>query len=596
MAVLAVTFLATAWGLGASAGWRPWIVLGGGVLASIGMVWSTSRTRTTAMAQVQATTASLRKSEAEARKLALVASRTESGVLITDAAGRIEWANESFTRMSEFTPEFVQGQGIDDLAERCWTAETAARLRARMRGGLGFAGEIRARSRSGQMFWADTQVQPVRDGGGVLTNFIVVQRDITESRLAAESMKQSEERYRAIVGNIPGAVYRCSPHEGRAMHFVSNHIGALTGREAEGFILGRRWTLREMIESEDLARLDRAVEEAVRLQEPYVVEYRIRDSGGRERWVYEKGRAAYTADGEPLWLDGVLFDITDRKQAEREQASLVKAEAERNRLRETVKSMEQLLGVVAHELRTPLAGLRMTAELAMTQPGNPEIQRNCLEQMRGTAVGMSETVERMLEGAQVTGGKMTWSWGTVDLEGVCREGVRLAEALAKGTGVEVSGSVAPGCEAMKGDGAAVQRLLTNLVGNACRHTGEGRVQISVEPWRPEGGGRGVLVRVADTGRGVSVGEVRGLGEPFALSRGGMGDRQTGVLGGTGLGLFICRTIAAAHGGRIRLASELGVGTVVSAMLRTDLGWPVTGEQSPEPIEVTALEAREARAA
>ncbi|MCP4203621.1 MAG: PAS domain-containing protein, partial [bacterium] len=138
---------------------------------------------------------------------------------------------------------------------------------------------------------------------------------IANARLFDE-LEASERRLRTLISNLPGAVYRRDADDEWSVQFVSDEMERLTGYPAGDFRGGAGWTYSSLVHPDDLERVRRIVADAVERKEPYVLEYRIVTAEGREKWVYEKGRAEYGEDGAPLWLDGATFDVTDRKLAE----------------------------------------------------------------------------------------------------------------------------------------------------------------------------------------------------------------------------------------------------------------------------------------
>ena len=143
---------------------------------------------------VQERTAALAAAEAESRKLALVASRTYNGVIITDAAGRIEWTNAAFTRITGYAAEDVIGQAPDALLSGPDTAATTRAEQARARKeNRGFQVEVLNYRKDGTPFWALIDGQPVFDAEGRVLNFLVVQVDITKRKQAEEELLIARE-------------------------------------------------------------------------------------------------------------------------------------------------------------------------------------------------------------------------------------------------------------------------------------------------------------------------------------------------------------------------------------------------------------------
>jgi PAS domain S-box-containing protein len=141
----------------------------------------------------------------------------------------------------------------------------------------------------------------------------VIQR---ENRLAQASLESSEEQHRTLVDNIPGAVYRCAFDDKWTIDFMSGAIEELTGYPSESFVGSRvnGWTTIE--HPEDAELLAEVIHRDVAAGRPYAHEYRIVRADGEVRWVLDKGQAAYGPQGEVLWLDGVLLDVTGRKLTE----------------------------------------------------------------------------------------------------------------------------------------------------------------------------------------------------------------------------------------------------------------------------------------
>ncbi len=133
---------------------------------------------------------------------------------------------------------------------------------------------------------------------------------------AKQRLSDSEERYRSLVQSLPGAVYRCALDAEWTIQFMSDYIETLSGYPLGDFIDNRVRSYASIIYPDDLAMVDRVVREGVAAHAPYSLEYRIVHADATPRWVYERGQAAYGRQGEVLWLDGVITDISERKQAE----------------------------------------------------------------------------------------------------------------------------------------------------------------------------------------------------------------------------------------------------------------------------------------
>jgi PAS domain S-box-containing protein len=128
----------------------------------------------------------------------------------------------------------------------------------------------------------------------------------------------------SLARNIPGAIYRCALDRDWTMHLIGEEIERITGYPAEDFVENRRRTFVSLIHVEDREHVERTVWDAVRAGRPFELEYRVVTASGDERWVLERG-CAVRGDREE-WLDGIIFDITERRRFE-EAARRAEAEA-----------------------------------------------------------------------------------------------------------------------------------------------------------------------------------------------------------------------------------------------------------------------------
>ncbi|HAG85789.1 MAG TPA: PAS domain-containing sensor histidine kinase [Cyanobacteria bacterium UBA12227] len=140
----------------------------------------------------------------------------------------------------------------------------------------------------------------------------------TNAQEVQDLLKQSEARFQTLVANIPGAVYRCAYDSAWTMTFLSDAIQDISGYLASEFINNRIRSFKSIIHPQDRANVQESVQQSAIAKQPYAIEYRIVRSEGRIAWVYDKGQAFYNENGEIIGLDGILLDITDRKQTEAE--------------------------------------------------------------------------------------------------------------------------------------------------------------------------------------------------------------------------------------------------------------------------------------
>lgn len=131
-----------------------------------------------------------------------------------------------------------------------------------------------------------------------------------------QALTESENKYRSLVENLPGVVYRCDTDAPWSVHHISEGVTALTGRPPEEFLSGKtQWA--DIIHPDDLPMVDDKVRSGIENDMPYQIEYRILRTDGSVSWVSERGKCIRPGD-DVRYLDGVILDINDRKKAEQE--------------------------------------------------------------------------------------------------------------------------------------------------------------------------------------------------------------------------------------------------------------------------------------
>ncbi|MBW4580769.1 MAG: PAS domain-containing protein [Tildeniella nuda ZEHNDER 1965/U140] len=138
--------------------------------------------------------------------------------------------------------------------------------------------------------------------------------DITDRKCLEMELKTSEERFRSLVLNVPGAVFRCNATY--TMVFVNDGIEAITGYPAAALLHNQSQSFLSIVHPDDITLIRDSLVQSVLDRHRCSVEYRIIHASGQVRWVLERKQGVFDQNGDLLWLDGVLLDISDRKQAE----------------------------------------------------------------------------------------------------------------------------------------------------------------------------------------------------------------------------------------------------------------------------------------
>jgi PAS domain S-box-containing protein len=261
--------------------------------------------------------------------------------------------------------------------------------------------EYRCIASDGRIVWVEDLTFLVRDENGTPQNVQGFLLDITERKHAEESMVESEEKFRTLVSNVPGIVFRCELDVDWTMHFISETIEQISGYPASDFIGNKERTFTSIIHPDDVDLLARAVDEAVAADRAYTTEYRIVTQNGEIRWVLERGQAVTEPGGHRV-LDGAIFDVTERKTAADEVAKLAAivessddAIMGANRLgifTSWNSGAEQIFGYTADEV----LGKPLSLIAPPTQTGEPSKLLNRV--LSGEGVVHHETVRQRKDG------------------------------------------------------------------------------------------------------------------------------------------------------------------------------------------------------
>lgn len=197
-----------------------------------------------------------KKNETELSRLAIVAQKTQNGVIITDAQGCIEWVNEGFTRISGYVLAEMQGKKPGDVLQGPQTDPlTIAQLRSALAGGVPFNQEIYNYSKDGKGYWVALSIAPIYQENGELEGFIAVQTDITDRKQAEETLRERENYYRCIVETALEGVWMFDAENKTT--FVNTPMAEMLGYTVDE-MLGR--SLFEFIEGEERALAQTYVE------------------------------------------------------------------------------------------------------------------------------------------------------------------------------------------------------------------------------------------------------------------------------------------------------------------------------------------------
>jgi signal transduction histidine kinase len=210
--------------------------------------------------------------------------------------------------------------------------------------------------------------------------------------------------------------------------------------------------------------------------------------------------------------------------------------------REVEAARRQLVAAASHDLRTPLASLRLLVEAIDDEVATGETRDRYLAEIRTHVGVLSDLIDDLFELSRIEAGDISWTMRQVELGELIDDTVAAMRAPAAERGVHISAELPAGSLVAQADAEKVQRVLFNLIQNAIRHTpADGSVTVRARP-----AGKGVEVEVDDSGEGIPAADGERVFDAFYR-----GDASRGE-DGAGLGLAISKAIVEAHGGKIWL--------------------------------------------
>ena len=251
--------------------------------------------------------------------------------------------------------------------------------------------------------------------------------------------------------------------------------------------------------------------------------------------------AAAVAVPEQMGFDQVLYLLVAVVAAAVAAGLAVRQSMEERMRRQVEDARRGLVAAASHDLRTPLASLRLLVE-AVDDGVAGEDRDRYLGEIRTHVAVLSDLIDDLFELSRIEAGDISWTMRRVELGDLIGDTVAAFRTSAEERGVHLAAELPSEKVVAEADAEKVQRVLFNLIQNAIRHTpADGSVTV-----RAKGGPGGVEVEVADSGEGIPAGEDERVFEAFYR-----GDSARGE-DGAGLGLAISRAIVEAHGGRIWL--------------------------------------------
>ena len=414
-----------------------------------------------------------------------------------------------------------------------------------------YAIEYRVSLRDGNLRWIAGRGRCVPGKDGKENRLVCVSVDITQQ-------KQAQDLFRlATEGSHLGVWHWDEKARSLSWDRVTQNMFGVSG-DANMTID----TFYKTLHPDDAERVKQTWRQAMELQLLYQIEFRTQRTDGTIRWIQARGRGNYDESGRPLSMTGVVFDITDRKEAELAAQRNSEDLSHLGRL----AAMGEMVASIAHELNQPLSGIISNAGAGrrFIDRGDPDLRE--LRDLLIDIVADGSRAGEVIRGIQGMVRKGSRSAQSVNLNEVVMNVVHMVRPNAMLHSCELGTFLDPGLAMIEGDPIQLQQVLLNLIINAfdaMRDMPPGRRKVIIATERDVDQGSRVSVR--DYGIGIPKEAGARLFDHFFTTK----------KEGLGIGLAIVRSIVESHGGIITAENADGGGARFQFTIPADTGkvWP-----------------------
>jgi PAS domain S-box-containing protein len=497
-----------------------------------------------------------------------IASAT-AAIAITDLTGRVVYANDALVALWGFpaADEACRRQAIEFWAP---SEQLEVVLRSVFTSGR-WSGTLTAERCDGSTFDADLTISPVRNSAGQIIGEMASVIDVSqrarleaELRAAADQLERAQEL--AHIGSWEMDL------DTRAMSWSAETYRIAGLDPAESPATYARFL--DLVHPDDRDATDAVMHDVVAKREGFEIEHRLLLTDGRVVWVRHHG-SLVDADGRVRMI-GTVQDITEHKRA----LEAERLEEERNAADVANRAKSAFLASMSHEIRTPMTAVLGFSQLLAEDSTLTDRQRDHVAQISRSGEHLLHLIDDILQMSKIEAGHVTIEPAPVDIDNLLADLHAIFELRVAAKGVSLHTRRADDVPAtVSVDATRLRQILINLVGNATKFTEHGSIDVRVTRADPTecgvGTGDAIAIDVADTGPGVEATQLERIFGRFEQTE--LGRRAPG---GAGLGLAISRGLADAMGGRLSVASALGLGTTFRLVVPVTVVAESVGDSDP----------------
>ena len=506
----------------------------------------------------------------------LLIESTGEGIYGVDTAGACTFVNAAAARMFGRAPGELLGQKTHPLAHHTkpdgtpYPASECPILRAFRDGEPCRVDSENFFRKDGSAFPVEYAASPIRDGArGRVEGAVVTFSDITQRKVAEQSLIESSERVRALADNIPQLAWMAEP-QGQIFWYNQRWFD-YTGQTLDDAV-GDGW--RGVQHPDHVEQVRAKFARSVAAGEEWEDTFPLRGKDGEFRWFLSRAVPIRDASGRITRWFGTNTDVTASRETEaalresrgRLKLALDEAQAAKDQAEQANVAKSQFLANMSHELRTPLNAVIMYSELLQEEAEDRKLDGFIpdLDKIRSAGRHLLALVNGVLDLSKIEAGKMDLYLETFDAGAMAKDVSATVKPLMEKRKNVVELAVAPDTGEMHADLTKVRQVLFNLLSNASKFTENGKIRFESrhEPGVAADAPGWVVFKVADTGIGMTPEQLAKLFQPFVQADAS----TTRKYGGTGLGLAISKRFVEMMGGSVLAESEPNVGTTFTVRL------------------------------
>jgi len=370
-------------------------------------------------------------------------------------------------------------------------------------------------------------------------------RNLIEQKFIFKKTLETNQRSLSnLISNLNGMVYHRKNDKDWTMDFVSNGSIELTGYKPDEIEKNKAISFNEIIYPEDREAVWNKVQEALRLREPFVLNYRITTSEGKIKNVAEQGRGVWQENGELEGLQGFATDVSEELKKSQE----LKLAHKQLIHSEKLASLGKLTGSISHEFNNPLQGVRNVISI-LSNSSHTEKEFKLAKVGKKECDRMAKMIRGLRDFYKPTLGKTS----LIDINQCIEEVLALQIKSLRERCIEVNQQFSPQLPLAEVVEDQIKQVLLNLIQNAADSiSGGGQITLITKSQDSK-----IVIEIQDTGHGIPEEKKGNIFEPFITTK----EER-----GTGLGLSISYGIIQDHSGNIVVESEVDKGTTFTVCL------------------------------